>query len=283
MVKKFSLIVSLLLVSFINCFYNFAQASISTIAKVNDEMITSYDFKERVKLFSVLNGLPESSATEMKKEILDTLINDKLYLIAAKASKVKYSEKEVSKKANKIIAEHPELKNHTKALKSYIAANIAWISTIQQKFMAKINVTPSEIASEKKNHKKDAKYYFKQAVIPIDLFKGDVKEQILSITNCMQLDPLLQKFNLDPAASLTLASHEIREEAKSLFNVASLNKAQATLVENAVQVISICKIITTNFLDDEAKERIFESKLHTLSEQYLKTLREDAIIEIYNN
>ncbi len=279
MVKKFSLIL-LLFIAFLD---NTATSSVNTIAKVNDEIITSFDFNERVKLFSILNNLPASYSPEVKKEILDTLINDKLYLIAAKTNKINISDSDIKERVAKIINEYPELKSNIKALKSYITANITWINLIQKKFINKIIVQPSEIIEEIKNQKKDIKYSFRQAVIDTNLFENELKEKILSVKNCEQLDPILKSFFLSPSIAIILPINEIREEVKHLFNNASLNKTQAIVIGNSIQIINICKIITTNYSEEEARQVIFENKLQKYADEYLKTIKSEAIIEVFNN
>jgi peptidyl-prolyl cis-trans isomerase SurA len=148
------------------------------VAVVNDDIITSQDLEERVRvvLFSVDSGASPELKAQITREVLKEMIQEKLKLQCAK----KYSPKEgwVSSEAEKSafssIAKRNNMdegsfckllksKNIDKeALLQQIRGNLSWIAYINARFGRFINVSESEInkaVAEFKERQNKTSYY----------------------------------------------------------------------------------------------------------------------------
>ncbi len=127
-------------------------------AIVNDQVISAYDLQQRVKLVLVTSGIPQTpeNIERVEKQILRSLVDEKLQLQEAAKHDVKVPTNEIDKEIERIAKQSnvsPEqiLETLTKqgvstnTLRDQIQAEIAWAKLVQGRYGPRVNVTEEEL------------------------------------------------------------------------------------------------------------------------------------------
>lgn len=127
-------------------------------AIVNDQVISAYDLKQRVKLVLVTSGIPQTpeNIERIEKQVLRSLVDEKLQLQEAAKNDIKVQKSEIDSEIERIakqsnvsadqILESLEKQNvSTDTLRDQIMAEIAWAKLVQRRFGARVNVSEEEI------------------------------------------------------------------------------------------------------------------------------------------
>ncbi|MBI1261537.1 MAG: hypothetical protein GC184_07410 [Rhizobiales bacterium] len=135
---------------------NDEQQGIAAI--VNDEIISTYDLLQRVKLVMVSSGIPNTpeNIARVQPQILRSLIDERLKMQEAKRTNITVSDDEIDKaiaqiasRSNMTEPEVIEFLNkggvEKSALVNQIRADLAWNKLVQQQFGGLVSVGDSDI------------------------------------------------------------------------------------------------------------------------------------------
>lgn len=135
---------------------NDEQQGIAAI--VNDEIISTYDLLQRVKLVMVSSGIPSSpeNIARVQPQILRSLIDERLKMQEAKRTNISVSDEEIDKaitqiasRSNMTVTEVVGFLNkggvEKSALVNQIKADLAWNKLVQQQFGGLVSVGDSDV------------------------------------------------------------------------------------------------------------------------------------------
>lgn len=168
MIKLFIII----LLTFTNVF----AMKVKIVAIVNDEVITSYDLENRIKLTQILNPeAKKATMAELEPSVLDRMIKEKLISKAAAQNSLAIGDKELEKEAQNVIKSSPAFKGKNakamlgnelyKSLKEQILSEILFSIMVQSTAREKTNFSEDEIKrfQNSYNEQTDAKINKEQA------------------------------------------------------------------------------------------------------------------------
>ena len=128
------------------------------IVIVNKDSISQSDLDNRIKLITLMSGISaqKQDMEKMRNQVLQSLIQEKIQIHAAKGKKVDISESEIEKilqsmaKDNNMTYEQfmGVLSSNNipkETLKARIRAQIAWVRYIRQQFAPLVHVSDSEV------------------------------------------------------------------------------------------------------------------------------------------
>ena len=103
--KKFTILISKLLIASVILFSTtFAHSHQDTIiAYVNEEIITSFELKNRIQLLEFLNNIKIS--TNQKVDIIQSMIDEKLLSQIAKRNSISISKKQIDQYVDDIVSD----------------------------------------------------------------------------------------------------------------------------------------------------------------------------------
>jgi len=139
-----------------------AQANGDSVAAiVNDTVITDYDLRQRVALYTATSGarVTPDSTTQIKRQVLRQLETERLELLEAQKNDVTVSSSDVDKAIANILKDNnltPDQLNtmlsrngvHMSTLRSQFASQIAWSKTVQQQYGDRIDVGAAAVDAE---------------------------------------------------------------------------------------------------------------------------------------
>jgi peptidyl-prolyl cis-trans isomerase SurA len=168
------------------------QPGDSVVAIVNDSIVTDYDLRQRVKLFSATSGGRMPTAEEMKdirEQVLKQLETERLELVEAQKNKIAVSSAEVDKAVDNIMSDnHLTIDQLTgmlsksgvqmSTLRAQIAAQIAWSKTVEDQYGDQVKVSPQNVDAEMARNAAGAdKPHFRvsEIFLPVDTPEQDPK------------------------------------------------------------------------------------------------------------
>lgn len=138
------------------------------VATVNDEIISAYDMEQRLKIVLGSTGLPSDPDTRerLKKQVLNSLIQDRLKMQEAKRSNVNISDAEIqqafgriAKQNNMTAGSFSSMLNQVgvdpASLKQQIEAELAWRKLVGKKFGRFVNIGEDEIDAVLQRYKEN--------------------------------------------------------------------------------------------------------------------------------
>ncbi|MDD4519526.1 MAG: SurA N-terminal domain-containing protein [Alphaproteobacteria bacterium] len=170
-------------------------------AKVNDEIISSFDLSVRKKTLNFIN--PSLKEKELSQKALENLIEGKLKTQYAKKEKISVSKKEIEqnflgpvlqsgKTEKDFLKELSQKGIDKKDLLKVIESNVLWWKILEnQKENSRVSVSKEEVAAKKKALKADLQktaYFIGKVYLPVlkNQSKEAVKEKALSLLSRLQ-------------------------------------------------------------------------------------------------
>ena len=164
---------------------------ISIIATVGDEAITTEDLIARTRLIIISSGLKadEETAKKIAPQILQSLINEKIYMQEAHTLEIKISDEEVNKAIQTIEQQNKMKPGGLKdvlakaevpyaTLEQQVRGQIAWTKIKAKKIQPNITITDDEISDYVKSQDLQPtqdEYYVNEIVLPVETDKDEPK------------------------------------------------------------------------------------------------------------
>lgn len=161
----------------------FAQKINKIVAIVNGDVITQEELDLFMKMAQMdkEEGLPQENPEELKKELLNRLIEDRLILQEAKTLQLKIDEslvedriRDVKQRAGGESAFNEALRNQgfsLTELREKIVNQLLIYNVIQKEVKAKVNVSPKEVADYYQDH--ESEFLTPEAVVVNSIFVPD--------------------------------------------------------------------------------------------------------------
>jgi len=266
------------------------------VVEVNDQIITNFEINQRIGMLNAFGTKNISAA-----EVIDTLINERLFSNSAVELEVSPSQLEIenelvnfSKRGNLSVDElfsYLKSKNISKlTLKAYINAALTQQNVIQRKFINKVFISQNDINSiinsdEMLLQDPSAKIKFIElsfANINNDLRNLKILDSIQSrINTCLDLKIEAKKYE-----NIILQTNDIKENKITQVIMNKLNSLdinETIIINNnddKIFMLMLCSrnSMVSNSTLDMVRNKIFNKRIQKLGNAYIQELKGEAFI-----
>ena len=285
--------------------------TLQIVAVVNNDIITSYDFYNRVNMALVNTGLKKNQENFQKVApiIIQGLIEETLKVQASRSIGLNMSDKEIDQ-AILTIAERNEMDIDTfnenlkttgvsvDTLKDQIKANVLWRKYIQKRIAPTVEISDEEVAEfiqKLADNEGEQEYLIEEIFYPIDDIKleasaRDILDELLVEINkdTDSFTGYARKFSKSPNGGQIgwvlpdVLSDETREE------VISMEKGEVSKLMRTLQGFSIIKVSDKRIVDNQVHKineeavdyKLAMEKIDILQKRKLRDLKDAAFIEV---
>jgi len=273
-----------------------ASSNFKIIVKVGNEIITSYELENKIKisLFLAQEKLNQNNVNELKKFSLESLINTKLKKEEIKKYNYNKGNEERTSNYFKNIAK--KFNTNTENLKKIFIANnldynlfyedikteFIWQNLVYEIYSKKISLDEQEIANELN------KVILKQKSI-IEYNLSEIETKILQKDELLNLTEYINNFSFQKAAQkYSISSTSLNGGNIGWVNSESLSNSMLQLLQN-LKIGQYSKPIKKDnsffifFLNDKRKISNFDKKnLDELKKKIINTKTND-LLNLYSN
>jgi hypothetical protein len=272
--------------------------SFKVVAEVNDQIITNFEIAQRIKMLQTFGAKSIS-----KQDIMNSLINERLYTYSAIELEVLPNQSEIDKGlddfakrgnlSKKDLLAYLESRNISKeTLIAYITSGLTQRKVIQKKFVNNIIISQSDIASaidtENLLSKSDSNIieYIKLS------FNGNISDKKKNkfynsinkmVDNCLDLQSEAKQYD-----NINLVIHkkkkdELQKDILDKLNDLDIYETKIILNSNNENyLLMLCS--RNSEIDDNTletvKNKIFNARINKIGNAYIQELKGEAFINI---
>ena len=265
---------------------------------VNDQIITNFEIDQRIVMLQIFGAKSIS-----KKEIIDLLINERLFTHSAIELDVLPSKNEIDKSFNDFakrgnlskedLLAYLSSRNVSKeTLLSYISSGLTSRKVIQKKFVNNMIISDADIALEIDNQKKltgDDSNVIEYSKLSTSNTLSDIKSfQLLStigtiVDNCLDLQVEAKKYE-----NMNLKIHKKKKNdiKKDILNTLSdLDVDEIKIIRGTKDQNYLIMLCSRNSgIDDitlqTVRDKIFNNRINKIGNAYIQELKGEAFIDI---
>jgi len=266
--------------------------------EVNDQIITNYEISQRIKMLETFGAKSVS-----KKEVINSLINERLYTYSAikldalpNNSEIDKGLDDFAKKGNlnkKDLLAYLESRNVSQAtLVAYITSGLTQRKVIQKKFVNNIIISKGDIASaiDTKNVLSTGNSNIIEYIeLTFSNLIDDKKslKQLRTINkmvdNCLDLQSEAKEYE---NINLKVYKKKKNELQKNILNkLNNLDIYETRIEKNSNNINHILMLCSRNSEMDEStmetlRNKIFNSRINKIGNAYIQELKGEAFIDI---
>ena len=265
---------------------------------VNDQIITNFEIDQRIVMLQIFGAKSIS-----KKEIIDLLINERLFTHSAIELDVLPSKNEIDKSFNDFakrgnlskedLLAYLSSRNVSKeTLLSYISSGLTRRKVIQKKFVNNMIISNADIALEIANQKKlteDNSNVIEYSELSASNTLSDIKSfRLLStigtvVDNCLDLQVEAKKYE-----NMNLKIHKKKKNdiKKDILNTLSdLDVDEIKIIRGTKDQNYLIMLCSRNSgIDDitlqTVRDKIFNNRINKIGNAYIQELKGEAFIDI---
>jgi len=265
---------------------------------VNDQIITNFEIDQRIVMLQIFGAKSIS-----KKEIIDLLINERLFTHSAIELDVLPSKNEIDKSFNDFakrgnlskedLLAYLSSRNVSKeTLLSYISSGLTSRKVIQKKFVNNMIISDADIALEIDNQKKligDDSNVIEYSKLSTSNTLSDIKSfRLLStigtiVDNCLDLQVEAKKYE-----NMNLKIHKKKKNdiKKDILNTLSdLDVDEIKIIRGTKDQNYLIMLCSRNSgIDDitlqTVRDKIFNNRINKIGNAYIQELKGEAFIDI---
>ncbi|MDI6786098.1 MAG: peptidylprolyl isomerase [bacterium] len=292
--KIYKKIICITIVLFISSCSVQAEIIEKIVAKINKEVITLLELENVVNNYAKLNKV--SVNEQIRKNILNELINDKLILQEAKKQKIFVDPFEINQIIDQVKANFKDQKDFQEVLKNQNLTE-EQLQKEHENTLLKIKLIEKDVKSKvridrQKIQKKLLDYNFKIRVRHILVAKEDLAREILSkVKNGENFERLAQEHSLCPSKNkegdlgFFTKGQMVKEFEEAAF---SLKEGETSGIVNTKFGYHIIKGIEKEEMSKkelkgislQIEQQLYEEEYQKELENWLKELWKEAYIEI---
>ena len=266
-----------------------------TAVKVNDQVITNYEIFQRKQM---MQAFGEKNITQ--KNIINLLINERLYIQAGIELNISPSENDVKSGINDFAArgkltagellEYLKLQNiSTETFKNFIKVGITWREVIRIRFRKLNSISKKEIDIASKNENFTSSITsttIKYAILTLP-YLANKKNKVLTIRNnvdnCLDMRAISKRYNESSFSIVTASNQEILPSIAAELIELDINETKKIVnSQGNISIIMLCSRRNSNIKTDRKTIRnmLINKKLTNLGNNYLQELKDNAFIII---
>lgn len=266
-----------------------------TAVKVNDQVITNYEIFQRKQM---MQAFGEKNITQ--KNIINLLINERLYIQAGIELNISPSENDVKSGINDFAArgkltagellEYLKLQNiSTETFKNFIKVGITWREVIRIRFKKLNSISKKEIDIASKNENFTSSITsttIKYAILTLP-YLANKKNKVLTIRNnvdnCLDMRAISKRYNESFFSIVTASNQEILPNIAAELIELDINETKKIVnSQGNISIIMLCSRRNSNIKTDRKTIRnmLINKKLTQLGNNYLQELKDNAFIII---
>ena len=266
-----------------------------TAVKVNDQVITNYEIFQRKQM---MQAFGEKNITQ--KNIINLLINERLYIQAGIELNISPSENDVKSGINDFAArgkltagellEYLKLQNiSTETFKNFIKVGITWREVIRIRFKKLNSISKKEIDIASKNENFTSSITsttIKYAILTLP-YLANKKNKVLTIRNnvdnCLDMRAISKRYNESSFSIVTASNQEILPSIAAELIKLDINETKKIVnSQGNISIIMLCSRRNSNIKTDRKTIRnmLINKKLTNLGNNYLQELKDNAFIII---
>jgi len=287
-----------------------AKNSLNIIAKIDDELITNYDVKNKIITTLILSKkeINQENINNLKKNALENLIINRLKKIELKKYDFKKNDRQINTYLNSLSSNNIQSLERSfeingldfNAYKNELDVEFRWRNLIFNKFSSKIEINPEDFTQQLSKKIKQQESSIEFNLSEIEIFSSDSNHDNEII---LQAEETIKQLGFENAVlKLSISSSSSNQGNLGWINSNSLSKDLLEVIEN-LEIGEITKPIKRNDkitffkLNDKKiikndsndieslKKRLIEEKKNELfklySSSYLSKLRNSKLIEYY--
>ena len=283
---------------------SWSAQQITIKAIVGDEIITSYDIEERMKLISFTTNIEfnKKNLSTIKNQIRELLIAEALQLQESKKYDLIINEEKVNIALDNIIQsnnfskmEFFKLLNNKsidiESLKKQIRVSLSWQNFILYKIKPLINISDYEIENyyELNNNNENLfEYLLEIAVFPIIDDNNNLAFDIYNKINKKNLSfsivskDFIKNSNKE-LASIWRSKNDLEEEIQDIVANLEINEVSEPIKVNNNYYLILLKdkrFTNINNSRNEVTNKLFMQKLQKKIDSYVSNLKKNYLIEI---
>ena len=288
----------------------YAKKSLNIIAKIDNELITSYDVKNKIitTLFLSKKELNQENINSLKKSALENLIINRLKKIELNKYDIKRNDRQINAYLNSISSNDiPSLEKSFefngldfKAYKNELDIEFRWRNLIFNKYSKKINIDPDDIIQQLPKEIEQQKSSIEFNLSEIEILSSDpnlenkIISQILEEIKQTGFENAVLKFSIASSSSNQgnlgwINSNSLSEDLLEIIEKLEVGEVTKPIKRNDKIIFFKLidkKIISTSSKDIEnLKKELIEQKKNELfrlySSSFLSKLRNSKLIEYY--
>ena len=288
----------------------YAKNSLDIIVKIDNELITNYDVKNKIITTLVLSKkeINQENINNLKKSALENLIINRLKKIELKKYDIKRNDRQINAYLNSLSSN--DISNLKKsfelngldfiAYKDELDVEFRWRNLIFNMYSNKIDVNPEDLTQQLPKEIKQQDTLIEYNLSEIEILSSDLNlesEIILQIEEEIKkigFENAVLKFSIAPSSSNQgnlgwINSNSLSEDLLKIVQKLEIGDVTKPIKKNdRITFLKLIdkKIIRNNSKDIEnLKERLIEQKKNELfrlySSSYLSKLRNSKLIEYY--
>ena len=266
--------------------------------EVNDQIITNYEISQRIKMLETFGAKSVS-----KKEVINSLINERLYTYSAieletlpDNSEIDKGLDDFAKRGNlnkKDLLAYLDSRNVSQeTLIAYITAGLTQRKVIQKKFVNNIIISQGDVASaiDKENvlskSNSNVIEYIELTFSNLLSNKKSIKQLNTinkMVDNCLDLQSEAKDYE-----NIVLKIHKKKKndlQKDILDNLNNLDIYETKLLKNSNNINYLLMLCSRNSEIDEdtietLRNKIFNSRINKIGNAYIQELKGEAFIEI---
>ena len=266
--------------------------------EVNDQIITNYEISQRIKMLEIFGAKSVS-----KKEVINSLINERLYTYSANElgalpnnSEIDKGLDDFAKRGNlnkKDLLAYLDTRNVSQeTLLAYITSGLTQRKVIQKKFVNNIIISQSDVASAidledllSKDNFNIVEYI---EIKFLNLLSDEKSLKYLNtinkmVDNCLDLQSEVKKYE---NISLTVHKKRRNDLQKNILNeLNNLDINETKVVKNLKNENYLLMLCSRNSEMDKntietLRNKIFNNRINKIGKAYIQKLKGEAFVDI---
>ena len=287
-----------------------AKNSLNIIAKIDNELITNYDVKNKIVTTLVLSKkeVNQENIDNLKKIALDNLINNRLKKIELNKYDIKRNDRQINAYLSSLSSNDiPSLKRTFEmygldfnAYENELDVEIRWRNLIYNKFSNKIEINPEDFIQQLSKKIEQQKSSIEFNISEIEVLSSDPN---LDNEIILQIEEEIKKFGFEEAVlKFSIASSSSKQGKLGWINSNALSEDLLEVIKKLEigevskpikknDKITFFKLIDKKIIDNSSKnienlkKKLIEQKKNELFRLYsnslLSKLKNSKLIEYY--
>lgn len=285
-----------------------AQNEQTIVALVNDEPITNYDVRQRVRLITVTQRKQPTEA--MRKKVIDNLISERIQLQEATKHSIIISEDQVNEmfgrvaKSNnmtgkQLTASLAQLGVNSATMKDQIRARISWRQVVQRKFRGQVSVNASQVdkaisdETPAEGQQKSIEFQLQrvrlelpntpnQRTIANRLVEAErLRTRIKSCKNLTEVTKLVRKASVKSIGRKSAS--QLAQPTRAILLAAKEGQmTPPTITSSGIESYVVCarrSVARNDQQRQQVRSKLLTQEYDILARRHLRDLRQDALVE----